>query len=146
MKKLVSVLMSLVMTVTLCLCCGLTAAAAKDYDAEIAKLEQKIKKDEEQLEWYETHADDASPYKYTGFSEVVMSNPFIIKTNGFPYDTVPRGYIRITNPSYDSEHYEVSILGTYYSSFVKPLGTYTYTYNGSSVPDYQFVDVETYSS
>lgn len=145
MKKLLSILMSLAMTITLCLGCGLTAAAAVDYDAQIKKFEEQIKKDEQQLEWYINHADSSSGYLYTGFSEVVMSSPFIIKTNGFPYGTIPGGYIRITNPNYSSEYYNVSILGTYYSSYVKPLGTSTYTYNSKPVPDYQFVEIETYA-
>lgn len=145
MKKLISILMSLVMTVTLCVGFGQTAAAAPDYDKEIAALEKEIKDDEEQLKWYKSHADSSKGYKYTGFSEVIMESPFIIKTNGFPYGTVSKCYIRITNPSYSSDCYNVSILGTYYSSYVKPLGTCTYTYNGSSVPDYQFVDIHTYA-
>lgn len=145
MKKLLSILMSLAMTITLCLGCGLTAAAAVDYDAQIKKYEEQIKKDEQQLEWYINHADSSSGYQYTGFSEVVMSSPFIIKTYGFPYGTIPGGYIRITNPNYSSEYYNTSILGTYYSSYVKPLGTSTYTYNGKPVPDYQFVEIETYA-
>ena len=145
MKKLFSVLLSLVMTVTLCLGFGQTAVAVEDYDTQITKLEKQIKEYEDKLDWYTSHADSTEGCQYTGASQVVMSSPFIIKTPGFPLGSISSGYIRITNPSYSSDHYNASLLGTYYSSYVKPLGTYTYSYNGTSVPNYEFVDIETYA-
>lgn len=147
-KRLVSILLTLVMTMSMCLGLGHTAIAAtpKDYSAKISQIEKKISEYEDKIEWYRAHADSAAGLEATGAAKVVQSNPFIIEVQGPPLSTVKKGYIRIVNPMYDEKHYLDMFVGVYYSSYVKPLGTVTYYYNNKPVPDYKSVDINDYSS
>lgn len=147
-KRLVSILLTLVMTMSMCLGLGQTAIAAtlKDYSAEISQIEKKISEYEDKIEWYQSHADSAAGLEVTGMAKVVQSNPFIIEVQGPPLSTVKKGYIRIVNPMYDEKHYLDLFVGVYYSSYVKSLGTVTYYYNNKPVADYKSVDINDYSS
>lgn len=143
-KKILSVFMAFLMLFTTAGAFALDASAAT---SEASSISAKIKQYQKEIDGYQKQIDA----NYSKISEktkgcvtfflmkVVQSDPFILY-NKDNFISGPTGYFHViaSDTSY------ASFFGAY-SGMAKPLGTYTYTYNGNSVPDYQEVDYSSYS-
>lgn len=130
MKKIFSILMSLVVMITMFGTTGVVVSA--DYQDEIAQLERNIQSWYDDIAWYEANRDSTSGYESIYFGSVVQYNPLIVHTGS--------KYIHIINPSVAQQ--DITAMG--YIGFVESLGYSTMSYNGYTVWEYKSVIPQTY--